>query len=429
MRPVLIPAALLSTVGVALTAAATGIAAYALFDLSLAEAFLLGAVVGSTDAAAVFATLRFTTLRRRLAALLEAESGSNDPTAVALTLGLIAWLTVPSYGVGDIATLLVRQLGLGLVIGLGLGFLAARLLPRFPLDLGPFSPVASLAIAALAYGVADTAGASGFLAVYIVALFVGNTPMPLRRSLVAFHEGLAFLAQVVLFIVLGLFVFPSELLPVAGAAVALAAVLTFVARPLAVFVSLAGLGFRLREHVLLGWAGLRGAVPIVLATFALSAGVEASGTIFNAVFFVVLLSALAQGLTLEPFARRLGLATEARPFYQQPLEVGVIRGLGGDILEYEVAASDAVAGSPVRDLALPREALVMLIVRGETGIPPRGSTRVEPGDRLYVLATAETREQVARLLRRWEEGPMPVPLHPVPSAEPGVRGRRDTPAG
>jgi hypothetical protein len=147
----------------------------------------------------------------------------------------------------------------------------------------------------------------------------------------------------------------------------------------------------------------------VLATFALSAGVEASDTIFNAVFFVVVLSALAQGLTLEPIARQLALATEARPFYQPPLEIGVIQGLGGEILEYAVARTDAVAGSLVRDLALPPDAVVMLIVRAERGVPPRGSTRVEAGDRLYILATAATRDEVAELLRRWEDGPMPSP--------------------
>jgi cell volume regulation protein A len=423
MRPVLVPAALLSTAGVVVTAAVTAVGAHLLFDLSAAEAFLLGAVVGSTDAAAVFATLRYTTLRRRLAALLEAESGSNDPVAVALSLGMIAWLTVPGYGTEDVLVLLVRQLGLGLVVGVGLGFLAARLLPRLPVELGPFSPVASVAIAALSYGIADAAGASGFLAVYIVALFVGNTPMPLRRSIVAFHEGLAFLAQVVLFIVLGLFVFPSQLLPVAGAALALTAVLMFVARPLAVFLSTAFQRFSIREQTMLGWAGLRGAVPIVLATFALSAGVEASDTIFNAVFFVVLLSALAQGLTLEPVARRLRLATEARPFYQPPLEVGAIRGLGGDILEFVVAQHHAVAGSLVRDLALPRDALVMLIVRDDTGVPPRGSTRLEPGDLVYILATAATRDQVRHVLDLWETGPMPTPLRPrpIPGRDPGER--------
>jgi cell volume regulation protein A len=409
IRPILVPAGVLSTFGVFVTAAVTGLGAYVLFDLSPREAFLLGAVVGSTDAAAVFATLRFTTLRRRLAALLEAESGANDPMAIALTLGMIAWLTEPAYGAGDVVWLLARQLGLGLILGLALGVVAALLLRRLPVDLGPFSPVASLAIAALSYGLVDLAGGSGFLAVYVVALFVGNTPTPLRRSIVGFHEGLAFLAQVILFVVLGLFVFPSELVPVAASAIALAAVLTFLARPLAVVVSLPLQAFTVREQALVAWGGLRGAVPIVLATFVLSAGIEASDTIFNAVFFVVVLSALAQGLTLEPLARRLGLATEARPFYQPPLEVGVIRGLGGEILEYAVARTDAVAGSLVRDLALPPDAVVMLIVRDDRGVPPRGSTRVEAGDRLYILATAATRNEVADLLRRWEDGPMPAP--------------------
>ena len=312
IRPVILPAFLLSTIGVAVTAAVTGVAAYFLFDLSPAAAFLLGAVVGSTDAAAVFATLRFTTLRRRTAALLGAESSVNDPTAVALTLGLIAWLTKPAYGTDDLALLLVRQLVVGLAIGIALGLIAARLLPRLPRDLAPIAPVASVATAALAYGVADLAGASGFLSVYIVALWLGNTPMPLRRAILTFHEGLAFLAQVVLFIVLGLLVFPSRLGPVALASLALTAALLFAARPAAVLLSTAGFRFSPRERLLLSWAGLRGAVPIVLATFVESAGAGASGTIFNAVFFVVLVSALAQGLTLDPLARRLDLAGTGR---------------------------------------------------------------------------------------------------------------------
>jgi cell volume regulation protein A len=231
--------------------------------------------------------------------------------------------------------------------------------------------------------------------------------MPLRRSLVGFHERLAFLAQVILFVVLGLFVFPSRLAPVAAAAAALALALALVARPVAVGLLTAFQGFTLRERALLGWAGLRGAVPIVLATFALSEGVAASATIFNAVFFVVLVSALLQGLTLEPVARRLRLTTEARPFYEPPVEVGVIRGLGGDVVEHSVAPGDAVVGTRVRDLGLPREALVMFIVRGEAGIPPRGSTRVEAGDLLSIVATARTRDEVARLRRVWVQGPLP----------------------
>ena len=401
VRPVLGPAFLLSTVGVVVTMLVTGVAARALFDFSWSKSFLLGAVVGSTDAAAVFATLRFTRLRRRLASVLAAESGVNDPTAVALTLGLIAWVETHGYGGGDLATLLVRQLGLGLVIGMALGFLASRLVPRLPPDFAPFAPVASVAAAALAYGVAASVDGSGFLSVYVVALWLGNTPMSLRRTIVAFHEGLAFLAQVVLFIVLGLLVFRSRLGPVAWSALALTAVLIFVARPLGVVASVAPFRYGLREQLFLSWAGLRGAVPIVLATFALSAKIEGSDTIFNAVFFVVLVSTLAQGVTLEPFARRLGLTTEARPFYSPPVEIGAIRALGGDIVEHEVGPEDVLVGTFVRNLHLPRQAIVMLIVRDENGIPPRGSTQIVAGDRLYVLVRGEALGAVEQAMRQW----------------------------
>jgi cell volume regulation protein A len=308
LRPVAVPAALLSTVGVAVTAAVVAVGAYVVFDFSRAESVLLGAVVGPTDAAAVFATVRFASLRRRLALLLEAESGFNDPTAVALTLGLIAWITEPHETVGDVVVLLVQQLGLGLVIGVAIALAAVRLLPRFPRDVAAFAPVATLALAAFSYGAADALGASGFLAVYIVGLGLGSTRWTLKRTVTTFHEGLAFLAQVVLFVVLGLLVFPHQLPGVAVSALALSLVLLFVARPIAVFICTAAGRFELRERIFLSWAGLRGAVPIVLATFAMSEDVASSTTIFNAVFFVVIVSTLLQELTLEPLARRLGLA-------------------------------------------------------------------------------------------------------------------------
>jgi cell volume regulation protein A len=407
VRPVVLPAFLLGTVGVFVTALIVGLAAHSLFDLSWSGAFLLGAIVGSTDAAAVFAALRFSAVRRRIANLLAAESGLNDPMAVALTLGLISLVTSHSYGLADVAVLLVRQLGLGLVVGLGLGFIASRVFPRLPADLPSVAPVASVAAAALAYGIAETLHASGFLSVYIVALWVGNTPMPHRRAIIGFHQGLAFLAEVALFIVLGLLVFPSRLGAVAAASLGLTAVL-LLARPLAVFISTLFQGFGWRERTFVSWAGLRGAVPIVLATFALSRGVHASATIFNAVFFVVLLSALLQGLSLDPLARRLNLASERRPAFELPIEVGAVRELGADIVEHQVAPGDAVVGRPVRETGLPRSAIVMLIVRDGVGIPPRGSTLIEAGDRLYVMASGKSRPAIEELLDRWQEGPLPI---------------------
>ena len=300
LREVAVPAALLSTVGVVVTALITGAGARLLFDLGWLEAILLGAVVASTDAAAVFATLRFTHIRRRLARTLEAESGGNDPMAIALTLGLIAWIEHPeSNGIGHLLLVVVRQLGLGLAVGIALGAVAMFVFARLPQSIGPFVPVASVAAAAVAFGAADAIGGSGFLAVYLVGLAVGSTPSRYRRQLVAFHEGVAFVAQVVLFIVLGLLVFPHDLPHVALRGLAIAILLVFVARPAAVWASTAFSRYTGAERLLLGWAGLRGAVPIVLATFALSSDVPHSETIFNVVFFVVLVSSIAQGTTLE----------------------------------------------------------------------------------------------------------------------------------
>jgi cell volume regulation protein A len=271
-----------------------------------------------------------------------------------------------------------------------------------PTDLTPFAPVASIGIAAVSYGIAAGVHGSGFLAVYIVALWLGNTPMPLQRTIVTFHEGLAFLAQVVLFIVLGLLVFPRDLGTVAWSALALTAVLVLVARPLAVIASVALFRYGLREQLFLSWAGLRGAVPIVLATFALSAHVAGSDTIFNAVFFVVLVSTIVQGMTLEPFARRLGLTTEERPFYDPPVEVVAIRALGGDILEHDISEGDRIVGLTVRELGLPRSATVMLIVRADTtGIPANGSTVLDVGDRLYIMVRGESREGLEAVVRGW----------------------------
>ena len=288
LRQVAVPAALLSTVGVVVSALLTAVAARALFDFSWLEASLLGAVVASTDAAAVFATLRFTHIRRRVARTLEAESGGNDPTAIALTLGLIAWIERPDdYGIADLSLLVVRQLGLGLIVGVVLGAAVTWLFARLPDSIGGFAPVASLAVAAVSFGAADVMGGSGFLAVYLVGLAVGSTPSRYRQQLVAFHEGLAFVAQVVLFIVLGLLVFPARV----AACGALRPGARGVARIGDPTRRSLGLHSAQRLHLAratsIGWAGLRGAVPIVLATFVLSSDVSSADKIFNAVFFVV----------------------------------------------------------------------------------------------------------------------------------------------
>jgi potassium/hydrogen antiporter len=401
LREVAVPAALLSTIGVIVTALATGAAARLLFDdLTWLESVLLGAVVASTDAAAVFATLRFTHIRRRLARTLEAESGGNDPMAIALTLGLIAWIEHPrTHGADDVALLVLRQLGLGLVIGVALGVAATWVFSRIPQSIGAFAPVASVAAAAIAFGAADAVGGSGFLSVYLVGLAVGSTPSRYRRQLVAFHEGVAFVAQVALFIVLGLLVFPHDLPHVALPGLALALWLVVIARPVAVWLSTLFVRFTHRERALLGWAGLRGAVPIVLATFALSSDVPDKETVFNAVFFVVLVSAILQGTTLESIARRLGLVQAAPPVPDAPLELSPMSQL--ELVEFAVAGDHAVAGAAVRELGLPRDALIAVINRGRESVPPRGSTMITPGDRLFVLVPRTSRADLEDVFSRW----------------------------
>ena len=267
-----------------------------------------------------------------------------------------------------------------------------------PHSIGAFAPVASVAVAALSFGAADVVGGSGFLAVYLVGLAVGSTPSRYRRQLVAFHEGIAFLAQVALFIVLGLLVFPSELGAVAAAGLALvsAARLRLPAdRRLGLdrVQRLHG-----REQLLLGWAGLRGAVPIVLATFVLSSDVPHSDTIFNAVFFVVVVSTIVQGTSLEWVAGRLDLLSPAPPGRGadrgRPAQQARPRRLRGH-------PDHAIAGSAVRELGLPRSAIVAVVVRGDDSIPPRGSTVVQPGDRLFVLAPRSMRQDVDDVFARW----------------------------
>lgn len=399
LRRVAVPAGLLATVGVVATAVLAGAAAYTLFDLSWLESVLLGSVVASTDAAAVFATLRFTHIRKRIARTLEAETGLNDPVAIALTIGLIDWIEDPTFGFPDLLFAVARQLALGLVVGVVLGAAATWAFARLPHSIGAFAPVASVATAALTFGVADTIHGSGFLAVYLVGLAVGSTPSRYRSQLVAFHEGLAFLAQVAMFIVLGLLVFPSDLPAVALPGLALALLLVVVIRPAAVWISTAFSNFTARERALLGWAGLRGAVPIVLATFVLSAQVGERETIFNAVFFVVVVSTLVQGTTLEWVAERLELVDPRPAVAAPPLEVDALGSL--ELVEFNVAGDHAIAGAVVRELGLPRTALVAVVARGNETIPPRGSTTIESGDRLFVLAPRENRPELEDVFARW----------------------------
>jgi potassium/hydrogen antiporter len=411
IRPVLRPSLSLAIVGTLGTAVICGFAASWLFDLSTLEGMLLGAIISSTDGAAIFALLRESTLRRKLARTLEGEAGFNDPVAVLLVIGFIEWIDQPEYGVLDMAFLFFKEMGIGAVIGLGVGWLAVYALRNARLASPGLYPVATLSTAGLAFGGAATLDGSGFLAAYLAGLMLGSARIPAKQTVTVFHQGLAWVAQIAMFLALGLLVFPSELDDVWLEGTALALLLVFIARPLSAVVATAFEDFTARERLVLGWAGLRGAVPVVLATFAVIEDIPQgqSREFFNIVFFAVVISTLLQGTSVEWVARKLGVTT-TEPALPRPLvETGTVRRLGAEIVEYPVGPDDAIVGRLVRELGLPRDALLSVIVRGEEALLPRGSTRIEADDRLHVMVREEVARGMPELLERWRLGPIELP--------------------
>jgi len=430
IRPVIGTAVSLATIGTLVTAGIAGFAAVWLFDLEPLEGLILGTAIATTDSAAIFAVLRGSTVSRQLARALEGESGLNDPVALLLTVGLIDLLLEPGFTVGDLALSVVVAFVIGVPIGLAIGWTAREAFRRLDLPSPGLYPVASLATAALAYGAAEVLHGSGFASVYVAGLVLGTGSIPARGSTVAFHQGVSWTMQITLFVVLGLLVFPSGLIEIAPQGLALSAVLMFVARPVAAYLASAFAPFSARERVLLGWAGLRGAIPIWLATFPVIAGVGEASDIFNAVFFVVVTSTLIQGATFEPLARRLGLTTTEPAISRPIVETGIIRRLGGETFTYTVHARDAIVGRMVKELGLPREALVNVIVREDAALLPRGSTEIAAGDELHIVARREAIGEVERLTERWRSGPIgePTPAALPPRGAPQVfTVRRRTP--
>jgi potassium/hydrogen antiporter len=412
IRPVLGTAASLATVGTVVTAVLAGLAAKEIFDLSTLEGMLVGAAIAATDSAAIFAVLRRSTLEKRLARSLEGESGMNDPVALLLVIGFIEWIQQPGFGLADMVGLLALKLAIGTAVGVAVGRLAVSGLDRVRLPTDGIYPVATIAIASLSFGLAELAHGSGFLAVYLTALALGSARIPARRTIVAFHEGLGWVAQISLFILLGLLVFPSTLGDVALKGLALSAILILLARPVAAFAATAFAPLNGRERLMLGWAGLRGGAPIWLATFPVVAGIGSGEELFAIVFFVVVSSTLVQGASFEPLAQRLGLTTDEPALPRRLLESGRIRRMGGDVIAYRLPAGAAAAGHRVRELELPREALVNVIVRDGHAIPPRGSTELREGDELHILVRGELRDEVEEQTKTWTRGPVGRPAPP-----------------
>ena len=385
------PAALLATIGVIATAALVAGAARVL-HIAWPTALLLGAVVSSTDAATVFAILRGSGihLKRRVGATLEVESGLNDPVAVLLTTLLTANLIAPTaISASGIALEVMRQVGFGLVAGIAFGFGGRALLTRYTLPASGLYPVLTVAIALLAYGTPTLLDGSGFLAVYVTAVILGNGPLPYRGSLLRAHDALAWLSQVTMFLVLGLLVFPSRLYDVALVGLALALFMAIAARPFVVACCLAAFGYTIRDIAYVGWVGLRGAVPIVLATYPVLAGAPGAERLFHLVFFIVVVNAIVPGSTVPSVTRWLGLESADPPAPQAVLGIESHLPLRGELLSFYVDADLAVAGATLSELPFPGGAAVTIIVRGRDLVAPRGETRVMPGDHVYIFAQRE----------------------------------------
>ena len=380
------PALSLSTLGVLLTSVLTGYAAAWVLNIPLLHGMLLGAIVGSTDAAAVFSILRTSGLRlsQRLASTLEVESGSNDPMAIFLTVGLISLIMGTADTAAGLALLFVLQFGVGSLVGIGIGYGSTWVVNRINLDYPGLYPILVLAFGLLAFGLAAVLGGSGFLAVYIAGIVLGNNSLVYRNGIFLFHDAAAWLGQIVLFVMLGMLSFPSRLVEVAVDGLAIALVLIFIARPVAVALSAFPFGFTLRELSFLSWVGLKGAVPITLATFPLLEGMEGGGLIFNVVFFVVLVSAVTQGWSLPLVARWLKLGVRSDRTTPVTVEINALRHVDGEIVEYRVVTTSNVARKALRHLALPYEVTVTLVVRGSEVIMPRGRTVLLPGDQVFV---------------------------------------------
>lgn len=397
VRPILVPATILATLGVLLTTLITGIAAMYILNFSVLEGLLLGAIVGSTDAAAVFSVLGNKNFNKRLTATLEAESGSNDPMAVFLTVMLIEMIKMPEMSVWSAIGGFFIQMGLGLALGLGLGKLIVVVINHIKLDTSALYPILAMGSAILTFALTDFLGGSGLLAVYVMAVFVGNSDLTYRYPILRFNEGFAWMMQIVMFTLLGLLVFPSQLLGVIWEGILIAVILMFIARPVAVFICMIFLKYDLKQKLFISWAGLKGAVPIVLATYPINAGVENSNLIFNTVFFVVFISALIQGGTLSWLAEKLHL-TGDEDQGRASIELINLGETDSEIMKVTMPKQSPTIGLSLTDLNLPNDTLIIGIIRNKKLLTPTGSSIIEKDDTLFVLCDKETRKEAKRTL-------------------------------
>jgi cell volume regulation protein A len=391
VKPILKEGIILSTAGVFMTAVLVGLFVCWLTDFSLYEGLLLGSIVSSTDAAAVFSILRSKSLslKYNIRPTLELESGSNDPTAYVLTIAFISLVLNPEAGWYSVIPTFVMQMLIGGLAGYLFGRVSKYIINNINLDFEGLYPVLVIAIMFVTFSATDFVGGNGFLAVYICAVYLGNQDLIHKATILKMFDGLAWLMQIVLFLTLGLLVFPSQITPLLGIGILISGFLIFVARPVSVFLSLIWLRMKFKRRVYLSWVGLRGAVPIVFATYPLIAGVDKANMIFNLVFFVAVSSILVQGTTLSLLAKWLKLGLPEGEKLQTVPDLLLSQNAKAVLEEIRVKPTDFATGKKIVSLNFPKSAIIAMIKREAEFITPGGSTIIESNDILFVLSDSK----------------------------------------
>ena len=391
VKPILRQGITLSTVGVLLTAGTIGLFVHYTTDFTILEGLLLGSIVSSTDAAAVFSILRTRSigLKGNLRPLLELESGSNDPMAYVLTITFTYLVAHGDASIGKLIFQFFQQMIIGGILGYALGKGMTFVINKVKLETEGLYPVLIMAMIFFTYSITHLLGGNGFLAVYLSALVLGNSNFIHKKSAIKFYDGQAWLMQIVMFLTLGLLVFPHKILPIAGTGILIALVLIFVARPIGVFVSLAFFKSKLRDKLFISWVGLRGAVPIVFATYPLIAGIGKADTIFHLVFFISASSVLLQGYLLPQVAKWLKVIVPKKAKKLTSLDMELYDTIQSEFVEIILPGNSVAVGKAIVKLRLPKPALIVLLVREGKYIQPNGSTVLEEGDKLLVLANSK----------------------------------------